>query len=78
MGLALSNFVLDAAGYINQVPGSAAPVQPPSVLMALRIFVSLVPALILLVSFLAMRAYPIAREKHVQMRLELARRQAEP
>jgi GPH family glycoside/pentoside/hexuronide:cation symporter len=77
LGLALSNFALEAAGYINQVPGSEAPVQPPSVLMALRIFVSLVPALILLTSFLVVRAYPITREKHAQMRLELARRQAE-
>ncbi len=77
LGLALSNFILEAAGYINQVPGGEAPVQPPSVLMALRIFVSLVPALILLVSFLVVRAYPITREKHTQMRLELARRRAE-
>jgi GPH family glycoside/pentoside/hexuronide:cation symporter len=77
LGLALSNFVLEAAGYVNQVPGSEAPVQPPSVLMALRIFVSLVPALILLASFLVVRAYPITREKHAQMRLELARRRAE-
>jgi GPH family glycoside/pentoside/hexuronide:cation symporter len=76
LGLALSNFALEAAGYVNQVPGSEAPVQPPSVLMALRIFVSLVPALILLTSFLVVRAYPITREKHAQMRLELARRRA--
>jgi GPH family glycoside/pentoside/hexuronide:cation symporter len=76
LGLALSNFVLEATGYINQVPGNEVPVQPPSVLMALRIFVSLVPALILLISFLVVRAYPITREKHAQMRLELARRRA--
>jgi GPH family glycoside/pentoside/hexuronide:cation symporter len=77
LGLALSNFALEAAGYVNQVPGGEAPVQPPPVLMALRIFVSLVPALILLTSFLVVRAYPITREKHAQMRLELARRRAE-
>jgi GPH family glycoside/pentoside/hexuronide:cation symporter len=77
LGLALSNFILEAAGYVNQVPGGEVPVQPPSVLMALRIFVSLVPALILLTSFLVVRAYPITREKHAQMRLELARRRAE-
>jgi GPH family glycoside/pentoside/hexuronide:cation symporter len=76
LGLALSNFILEAAGYVNQVPGGEAPVQPPPVLMALRIFVSLVPALILLSSFLVVRAYPITREKHAQMRLELARRRA--
>jgi len=77
LGLALSNFVLEAAGYVNQVPGGVVPVQPPPVLMALRVFVSLVPALILLASFLVVRAYPITREKHAQMRLELARRRAE-
>jgi len=76
LGLALSNFILEAAGYINQVPGGEVPAQPPPVLMALRIFVSLVPALILLASFLVVRAYPITREKHAQMRLELARRRA--
>ena len=77
LGLALSNFILEAAGYINQAPGGETPVQPPPVLLALRIFVSLVPALILLTSFLAVRAYPITREKHAEMRLELARRRAE-
>ena len=74
LGLALSNFILEASGYINQVPGGAVPVQPPAVLLALRLFVSLAPAVILLISFLAVKHYPITREKHTQMRAELARR----
>ena len=78
LGLALSNFALEASGYINQTPGGAVPVQPPAVLLALRAFVSLVPAVILLLSFVAVRQYPITRERHAQMRAELARRATEP
>ncbi len=76
LGLAISNFVLEASGYVNQVPGGPIPSQPSAVLLALRAFVSLAPAVILLTSFLAVRAYPISREKHAAMRAELARRQA--
>jgi len=47
-----------------------------AVLLALRLSVSAVPAGILLVSFLAVRAYPITRERHSQMRAELQRRNA--
>ncbi len=75
LGLAVSNFVLEASGYVNQVPGGPIPSQPSAVLLALRAFVSLAPAVILLTSFLAVRAYPISREKHAAMRAELARRQ---
>lgn len=74
LGLAISNFVLEASGYVNQVPGGPIPSQPSAVLLALRAFVSLAPAVILLASFLAVRAYPISREKHAAMRAELARR----
>ncbi len=74
LGLAMSNYVFALTGYINQVPGAALPVQPPAVLMALRIFVSLAPAVILLLSFIAVYKYPISRQKHAEMRAELARR----
>jgi glycoside/pentoside/hexuronide:cation symporter, GPH family len=74
LGLAISNFILEASGYVNQVPGGPIPSQPSAVLLALRAFVSLAPAVILMASFLAVRAYPISREKHAAMRAELARR----
>ncbi len=74
LGLAMSNYVFALAGYINQVPGGPLPVQPPAVLMALRIFVSLAPAVILLISFVAVYKYPISRQKHAEMRAELERR----
>ena len=76
LGLAASNFILDAAGYITPTAGAAAPAQPQVVLLALRLFVSLAPAVVLLVSFAAVRAYPITRQKHAEMRAELARRRA--
>ncbi len=73
LGLAISNFILEAAGYITPVPGGPVPVQPVSVLMALRLFVSFAPAVVLLLSFFAVRAYPITRERHAAMRAQLAR-----
>lgn len=74
LGLAMSNYVFALTGYINQVPGGPIPVQPPAVLMAMRIFVSLAPAVVLLLSFVAVYKYPISREKHAEMRAELDRR----
>jgi GPH family glycoside/pentoside/hexuronide:cation symporter len=73
LGLAISNFTLEAAGYLTPAPGAPPPVQPPAVLLALRTFVSLAPAVVLLISFAAVRAYPITRERHAAMREELAR-----
>jgi GPH family glycoside/pentoside/hexuronide:cation symporter len=77
LGLAASNLVLEATGYIKPaVEGGPLPPQPDAVYFALRAFVSLVPAAILLISFLAVRAYPITREKHTEMLNELAKRRA--
>jgi GPH family glycoside/pentoside/hexuronide:cation symporter len=76
LGMSISNYVLEATGYINQVPGQPPPSQPPSALLALRLFVSAVPAAILLSSFFAVRAYPITRERHAEIRAELSQRRA--
>lgn len=74
LGLAISNYALELTGYINQVAGQPQPVQPDSALMALRVFVSFVPAVILLASIQVVRSYPITRERHHAMRQELERR----
>lgn len=76
LGLALSNFVLEAAGYITPPPGGPFPEQPDSVQLALRVFISLAPVAILLVSFPVVHRYPITREKHAEIRAELAQRAA--
>ncbi|MCB8979715.1 MAG: MFS transporter [Ardenticatenaceae bacterium] len=72
LGLALSNFILEAAGYINAQDLANLPQQPTAVLTALRIFVSLVPAVILLISFPIVRSYPITREKHAEILAAIA------
>jgi len=74
LGLALSNFILEATGYINAENLNALPEQPTAVLTALRIFVSLVPAVILLISFPIVYRYPITREKHAEIRAALEAR----
>ena len=74
LGLALSNFVLEAAGYITPPPGGPFPDQPVGVLLALRTFVSLAPVAILLVSFPVVHLYPITRQKHAEIRAELAKK----
>lgn len=74
LGLALSNFALEATGYITPPVGGPYPQQPTAVLLALRTFVSLAPALILLISFPVVYYYPITREKHAQIRRELMQR----
>lgn len=74
LGLAISNLIFDLAGYINAVPGQPLPVQPDSVQLALRLFVSLVPILIVLLSLPVVYRYPITAARHAEIRAQLAAR----
>ncbi len=74
MGLAISNLIIDADGNNNALPGEAYPVQPASVQLALRLFISFVPAVILLLSFPIVYKYPITRQRHAEIRAELEAR----
>lgn len=74
LGLALSNFALEATGYINPETAGAFVEQPESVLLTLRAFVSFVPAVILALSYILVYKYPITRERYAEIRAELARR----
>lgn len=76
VGIAISNLILGAAGYIRpNYPGApAATNQPEGVLNALRLFVSLTPSVILLLSFIIVYYYPITREKYATIRQELDKR----
>ena len=78
LGLAISNYVLEIAGYINQIPGGPLPQQPQGALLALRAFVSLVPMVILLSSFIVVYKYPITRQKHTEIRAEIQKRKTLP
>ena len=77
LGLGLSGIVLGLAGYVTPdiVAGELQLAQqPPSALLMLRLFVSLVPAAILLISLPVALAYPITREGYDKMRQNLAER----
>jgi GPH family glycoside/pentoside/hexuronide:cation symporter len=73
LGLALSNFVLDGAGYITPEVGQVVQ-QPESVLLVLRLFVSFVPVLLLLISLPLAYFYPITPEKYQAIEADLAAR----
>jgi glycoside/pentoside/hexuronide:cation symporter, GPH family len=76
LGLFISGWALELSGYINATPDIPNPTQPASALLAIRVLIGPVSAAILLLSFLAVRAYPITREKHAEIRAELAKRKA--
>lgn len=78
-GLALSNIILEITGYVKpDYPGApASNTQPEAVLLALRSFVSIAPIIILAISIYVVWRYPITREKHAEIRAQLANRAKE-
>ncbi len=71
LALFLVGVVLDFAGFIEQTPGGEIPLQPPSALEAIRIVISVLPALFLLCGLILARFYPITQDFHNQIRLQL-------
>jgi Na+/melibiose symporter-like transporter len=60
-----------------KIPCSHQPIQAPaSALPATHVLIGPVSAAVLLLSLLAVRAYPITRDKHGAIRAELAKRKA--
>ncbi len=76
LGLFISGWALELSGYVNATAADPNPVQPASALLAMRVLIGPAAAAVLLLSFLAVHAYPITREKHAAMRAELERRRA--
>lgn len=69
--------VLSAAGFISSTTGSSVYIeQPESALRALRFFVGVLPAFMLVLSTMVAWRYPLDRESHLEIRRELARRRA--
>ncbi|MCP4426373.1 MAG: MFS transporter [Chloroflexi bacterium] len=68
---------LSATGFISGTTGSAYIAQPESALLALRIFVGAVPAIMLALSVLVAWRYPLNRERHEAIRRQLAERRAQ-
>ncbi len=56
--------VFELSGYITPAADGVLPVQPDSAVLVIRLFMSLVPALLLLVAIAFARRYPLTRERH--------------
>ncbi|NET61577.1 MAG: MFS transporter [Symploca sp. SIO2E6] len=80
MGLALALFLvgqaLDWANFIKSVPGQPIPTQPDSALWAIRIAIGPLPTLALIIGLVLAYFYPITREVHADIRLQLLERRS--
>ncbi len=68
----LMALALEFSGYITPVPGEALPRQPASAVLAIRIFIGPVPAVLLIASILVAWRYPISRKYHQDLTERLA------
>ncbi|MBO1350870.1 MAG: MFS transporter [Hormoscilla sp. GUM202] len=75
IGLFLVGQALDWSGYIETVAGEPIPVQPDSALLAIRLSVAVLPAICLLGGIVLAYFYPITREVHADILLQLRERQ---
>lgn len=73
-GLFLVGIALDISGFVKTVAGEAPPIQPESALWAIRFVVAPLPAIILFLGIILAYFYPITREYHAKIRLELDQR----
>jgi GPH family glycoside/pentoside/hexuronide:cation symporter len=71
LALFLVGVALQFAGFIEQAPGAEIPIQPASALLAIRIAIAPFPALVLICGLVIAYFYPITKEFHSQIRLEL-------
>lgn len=78
VGLAIAVFLvgqgLNWAGLIATSAGQPKPIQPASVGLAVRLAIGPLPTLALIVSLLLVTLYPISRELHTEIRLQLNER----
>jgi GPH family glycoside/pentoside/hexuronide:cation symporter len=79
LGLAVGLFFLGQglaiAGFQERVPCQSPPVQPESALLAIRVAIGPLPTLALLLGLVLAYFYPITREKHAEILLQLRERQ---
>jgi GPH family glycoside/pentoside/hexuronide:cation symporter len=80
LGLALGLFMvgkgLDLAGYLPTVADQPPPTQPALALLAVRLTVSAVPAVCLGLGLWLAWRYPLSRERHAEVLLQLAERRS--
>jgi GPH family glycoside/pentoside/hexuronide:cation symporter len=75
LGLFMVGQVLAWAGYITPPPGTTTPIiQPDSALLAIRIMIGPVPAVVLASGILLVHLFPITKEQHAKTLAELEKR----
>ena len=78
LGLALALLLvgqaLEWSGFITRIPGEPIPVQPESALFAIRVAVAPLPTVFLIVGLVLTYFYPITKEVHADIRLQLKAR----
>ncbi len=74
-GLFLVGQSLEWSGFNETVPGQPVPVQPASALLAIRIAIGPLPTLALICGLILAYFYPITREVHAEILLQLKQRQ---
>jgi glycoside/pentoside/hexuronide:cation symporter, GPH family len=74
IGLFLVGQALNAAGFIESAAGEAAPVQPDSALLAIRLAIGPIPTVALILGLVLAYFYPITREVHAEILLKLQER----
>jgi glycoside/pentoside/hexuronide:cation symporter, GPH family len=72
--LAIVGQTLQAAGFLSQMAGQPEPIQPPAALDAIRWMVGPLPAVVLAIGIALAYFYPITKEKHAEVLLQLAER----
>lgn len=73
-GLFLVGQALDTAGFIESVAGQPIPQQPDSALLAIRLAIGPIPTLVLILGLVLAYFYPITREVHAEILLQLRER----
>ncbi|WP_338430047.1 MFS transporter [Synechococcus elongatus IITB3] len=77
LALALGLFVVgQALSWAGLIPGDSTVVQPDSALWAIRIAIAPFPTICLILGLLCAKGYPITRDRHEAMLLQLAERRA--
>ncbi|ACK68669.1 sugar (Glycoside-Pentoside-Hexuronide) transporter [Gloeothece citriformis PCC 7424] len=74
LGLFLVGIALESAGFVEALPEQPVPVQPESALLAIRIAISPLPAFFLIAGLVLAYFYPITKEVHANIRLQLEER----
>lgn len=74
IGLFLVGQALSFSGFLSTVPGQPAPIQPDSALLAVRFAIGPLPTLILIIGIIFTFLYPITKEVHADILLQLSER----